>query len=166
MQCFNDTMIAFIIEMYVALIFEQFWVRIIELAKIMNHCYHDSQTICNEFLLTVLAVKCMILLFILHLLPAITCTIFPSTTVATTGWTGCNWQKLLIWWWERKHQHHNPQCGFKCSYLSTSFSFPVNYKPHKCWNRFCCLRHWITLPNHKCNRANSGDKCIHYNSCG
>ena len=52
---------------------------------------------------------------------------FPSTTVATTGWTSWNWQKLFSWWWGREYQHYSPQCKYNCSHHSTSLPFPVNH---------------------------------------
>ena len=138
----------------------------IKLAKIRNHCYHDPQVIHYEFFIYSSSLLSCGFIFIFHLLPTVTCTTFPFTTVAATGWTGWSWQKLLIWWWNRKYQHQYPQWEYNYSCLSTSLPFPVNCRPYECWSCFCCLRYWSALPNHKCNGASSGDKCIHYNCCG
>ena len=143
-----------------------------EVAEIKNHCYHDPQFMYmyNEslqcyYLLTAWCQLCFCFSQ-LRILPTVLCITFPSTFVATPGRTSRNWQKFLIWWWGKKCHHHWPHCEYNCSHLSASLPFPVNHWSQACWNVFCCLRHWSALPNHKCNRTRSGDKCIHYNCCG
>ena len=150
-----------------------FWATWEEYAQILKLTKLQTNATMNFTSYTYITNRCSVtscymhhVRFISTLLPTVTCTTFPSTTVATTGWASWNWQKFLFCWWGWKYQHFNPQCKYNCSHLSTSLPFPVNHGSETCWNGFCCLQYWSALPNHKCNRVRSGDKCIHYNCRG